>query len=141
MKILFSLLSLCLFINFSFENKGNITVSVQSMKNGQGDLIISIYKPSHNFPNEPFQFYTVAKKGRKNLSYELKDLPYGTYSIVLLDDENKNMGMDYNFLGIPKEGYGFSNNVKPKLSTPKFSQCAFQLNSSTKAVSISMKYW
>ena len=38
------------------------------------------------------------------------DLPEGVYAIALFVDANKNLKIDKNFLGIPKEQFGFSNN-------------------------------
>ena len=35
--------------------------------------------------------------------------------------------MNRKFIGIPKEPYGFSNNVRPKLSKPTFEACKFHL--------------
>ena len=39
------------------------------------------------------------------------DIPPGTYAIKLHIDENENGELDTNFLGIPKEQYGISNNI------------------------------
>ena len=55
------------------------------------------------------------------------NLPEGIYAIALFIDANKNMKIDKNFLGIPKEQYGFSNNAMGKLSGPSFEQAKFQV--------------
>ena len=39
------------------------------------------------------------------------DIPPGTYAVKLHIDENENGKLDTNFIGIPKEQYGISNNV------------------------------
>ena len=59
----------------------------------------------------------------------ISDLPKGEYAISLYHDENSDNECNRNFLGIPKEGYGFSNNVKPKFSAPTFEDCKFSLSS------------
>ena len=59
------------------------------------------------------------------------NLPEGTYAIALFIDANENLKIDKNFLGIPKEQYGFSNNVMGKLSGPSFEQAKFQVKGST----------
>ena len=59
------------------------------------------------------------------------DLPEGTYAIALFIDANKNLKIDKNFLGIPKEQYGFSNNAMGKLSGPSFQQAKFQVKGKT----------
>jgi uncharacterized protein (DUF2141 family) len=52
------------------------------------------------------------------------DLPAGTYAVAILHDENDDQKMNNNFFGIPKEGYGFSNNVMGALGPPSFSRAA-----------------
>ncbi|MBK7290922.1 MAG: DUF2141 domain-containing protein [Chitinophagaceae bacterium] len=41
-------------------------------------------------------------------------------SIAILHDENDDGKMNSNFLGLPKEGYGFSNNVMGNFGPPLF---------------------
>ncbi len=58
------------------------------------------------------------------------NLPEGAYAIALFVDANENLKIDKNFLGIPKEQYGFSNNAMGKLSGPSFEQAKFQVKGS-----------
>ena len=59
------------------------------------------------------------------------DLPEGVYAIALFVDANKNLKIDKNFLGIPKEQFGFSNNAMGKLSAPSFEQAKFEVQGDT----------
>ena len=59
------------------------------------------------------------------------DLPSGFYAIALFVDANKNLKIDKNFLGIPKEQFGFSNNAMGRLSAPSFEQAMFEVNGNT----------
>ena len=61
------------------------------------------------------------------MAVTFEDLPYGTYAITILHDENGNLKVDANFLGIPKEGYGFSNNARNLFRAPKFEEAKFEL--------------
>jgi uncharacterized protein (DUF2141 family) len=49
------------------------------------------------------------------------DIPAGTYTLVIVHDENMSSKLDTNWLGIPTEGYGFSNDAKVMLGPPSFS--------------------
>jgi uncharacterized protein (DUF2141 family) len=42
---------------------------------------------------------------------DFEGIPPGTYSLAVVQDENMNGKLDTNWLGIPKEGYGFANDV------------------------------
>ena len=68
-----------------------------------------------------------------------ENIPNGTYAIAVVHDENDNKKMDTNFFGIPKEGYGVSNNKYPKMSEPSFDDAKFSLKED-KEISIKMKY-
>ena len=59
------------------------------------------------------------------------NLPEGTYAIALFIDANENLKIDKNFLGIPKEQYGFSNNAMGSLSGPSFQQAKFEVKGNT----------
>jgi uncharacterized protein (DUF2141 family) len=71
---------------------------------------------------------------------DFSGLPAGKYAIVCFHDENNNGKFDENMLGMPKEGYCFSNNVKPRFSAPNFDQCAFDYKGGDQSISISMLY-
>ena len=56
----------------------------------------------------------------------------GKYAIQFFHDENENQKMDFNLIGIPKEKFGSSNNVKPVLGPPKFEKMLINLNENKK---------
>ncbi len=58
---------------------------------------------------------------------ETFDIPAGTYAVGYYVDANENEKLDTNFLGIPKEEYGFSNNVRGKFGPPSFESASFIL--------------
>ena len=60
--------------------------------------------------------------------YTFKNIPKGVYAISLFHDENDNGTMDTNFVGIPKEAYGCSNNAKGFMGPPKWQDAKFEIN-------------
>jgi len=56
----------------------------------------------------------------------------GTYGLTLLDDENMSSLMEYNFIGIPKEGFGFSDYYHTGIKKPKFDQFKFTIKENEK---------
>jgi len=71
---------------------------------------------------------------------DFEDIPPGTYAITVIHDENTDGKLDTNWLGIPKEGYGFSNDVKALLGAPPFSAASFQYDGGTLELTISLHY-
>ena len=116
-----------------FADELNINLSGQ---NNPGILNLAIYNDAEAYNR------SVKGEGRSEGGFfsgidsfiELKEnhkfvinVPEGIYAIALFIDANKNMKIDKNFLGIPKEQYGFSNNAMGKFSGPSFEQAKFQV--------------
>jgi uncharacterized protein (DUF2141 family) len=80
-----------------------------------------------------------ASKG--DLEIVIHDLHAGKYAIASYHDENGNGKLDTNALGIPEEGYGFSNDARGTFGPPKFSEAAFDFDGKTdRAIVFSLQY-
>ena len=120
-----------------------ISVTIKDIKTPNGQILMGIYKDDVSFDKEiPYKKVQAFKTKISNgtLVVEVKLEP-GKYGISLLDDENFNGKMDYNFIGIPKEGFGFSNYYHSGLTKPKLKSFLFEVieNKNTK-VEVKMKY-
>ena len=69
------------------------------------------------------------------------ELPPGDYAATVLHDENKNNSMDTNLIGIPTEGYGVTNNPKPRFRAAKFKEAIFNLPAGGAEMTISVQYF
>lgn len=120
-----------------------ITVIIKDIKTPKGQILMGIYKDDVSFDKEiPFKkvqaFKTKISNGR--LEVEVKLEP-GKYGISLMDDENFNGKMDYNFIGIPKEGFGFSNYYHTGLSKPKLNSFEFEVSDNfVPKIEVPMRY-
>lgn len=137
MKTFFLLLSLFAF-QLSYTQTANLTVTVTNIESISGTINIGLYNNADDFPKEEKDYKLVILEVEAlEITYIFNDLPQGEYAIALYHDENKDDECNRNFLGIPKEGYGFSNNVKPVLSAPSFEDTKFKLEES-KSIIISL---
>lgn len=128
----------------SFAQQGNLHVQVDGIRNAKGNILLSIYNQKDKFMGDPKTkaiYNAVGKIEHGKTSFIFKNIPLGQYAISLLHDENKNEKMDKNLLGIPKEGYGFSNNITLKFGPPSFEETKFNFNKSEQNIHISMKYF
>jgi uncharacterized protein (DUF2141 family) len=120
-----------------------ISVTIKDIKTPKGQILMGIYKDDVSFDKEiPYKkvqsFKTKISNG--TLQIEVKLEP-GKYGISLMDDENFNGKMDYSFLGIPKEGFGFSNYYHTGLTKPKLTSFAFEvLENKNPKVEVKMRY-
>ena len=87
-----------------------IILTVKDIRRTQGHLLISIFKGKEDYnKNIPYKSKKVKVTSEEH-QVVFKGIEAGEYGIKLIHDEDDNNKLDTNKLGIPKEGYGFSNN-------------------------------
>lgn len=71
-------------------------------------------------------------------TFVFKDLVPGTYAVMISHDENGNGKLDSNFLGMPTEGYGFSNNPQV-MRKPTWEEARFELAADPKSIDVALR--
>ena len=142
----FCLIPICTTLSRNFKITPvpvSISVTIKDIKTPKGQILMGIYKDDASFDKEiPYKKVQAFKTKISNgtLQVEVKLEP-GKYGISLMDDENFNGKMDFNFIGIPKEGFGFSNYYHSGLSKPKLKLFEFEvLANKIPKVEVAMKY-
>lgn len=102
--------------------KVTLTVEVTNIRQVSGQMRIGIFKSVNTFPQGiPSSKLAVAVNDHTvRATFQLEP---GDYAVALYHDVNNNGNIDKRLFGLPKEPYGFSNNIRPRLSTPKFEEC------------------
>ncbi|MCC8408120.1 DUF2141 domain-containing protein [Mucilaginibacter sp. UR6-1] len=97
-------------------------IGISNLRSEKGKVILNVFKDQATYEKqEPFKKMVFEKRALKAGAISVSiSLPPGTYGITLVDDENDNGKIDKNFIGIPKEGFGFSNFFMEKMKRPKF---------------------
>jgi len=124
------------------QGQNNLEVKIDKIKNDNGDILIGLYSNEQSFPRHVADG-KIIKASMDGVTVEFTDLKPGLYAISVLHDENSNKDMDQNGIGIPKEGYGFSNNAKASFGPPSFQKAKIELQLGQKdtIISIDMKYF
>lgn len=120
-----------------------IELTVTNIKNIKGQLLISLHNQS-GFPDQEKKaiLNKVVKVTQSTMTVKLEVPKTGVYAISMMHDENENNKMDKNYLGIPKEGYGFSNNPSARFGAPTFGESKFEVKTNEiKKISIKLIYW
>ncbi len=128
---------------FSFSQEVAFTIAIDNLESEAGSVIVSVFKDQQTFADETpahvfhldKQKYMTPQGFRATLT-----LPAGVYGIALVDDADSDREMDFSWMGLPQEGYGFSNYYHTGISRPSFEDFAFTLNSNTGTLSMKMKY-
>lgn len=115
----------------------SITVKVENVDNNEGKMFIALYKSEVDFLDSTYKG-AKTKIENKTSEFTFKDIPEGVYAVSIFHDENDNGKMDTNFVGIPKEAYGCSNNASGFMGPPKWKDAKFELNEN-KSIVITLK--
>ena len=131
--IVFSELTLLLLFAAN-SNAADLTVKILGLRNGKGDVHIALYDNPKDFPSSGYMLREVKKRiTNRRTEYRFTNLTPGYYALAAYHDENGNDSFDTNFLGLPTEGYAFSNDAQAFLGPPSFldARIALKLGGST----------
>jgi uncharacterized protein (DUF2141 family) len=109
------------------EETFDLTVNISGLNSDKGTLMVAVYNKKEDFLKKQFKGNLAKIKNKKSVVV-FKNLPKGEYAVSFVHDENDNKKMDTNFLGIPKEDYGCSNNATGFMGPPKYDDAKFQLS-------------
>lgn len=122
--------------------EGSIKVTVTDVSNKNGEVMVALFSSSKGFPYETS--HAIQKqKGRAvngSVAVTFTSIPEGAYAIALFHDTNGDGKLNTNFMGIPKEGYGVSNNSYNTFSAPDYTSSSFQHSKVFTELSIRVKY-
>ena len=108
---------------------GDLTIEVSGITPDRGKVYIAVYDRPDTFPISGRQRVAqVLEANDHHLTVHFKDLPPGKYAAAAFQDFNGNGKLDKNFLGIPKEPYGFSQEEHASMGPPPFSSAAVTLD-------------
>lgn len=140
MKILFLFLFL---IGMAFTNQSNskITLTVNNVKNEKGVVRVLLFDKAAGFPDvveNAVKSASVKITGNKAI-VTFESLPAGTYALSVFHDSENTGKLRTNAFGIPRDGYGFSNNASGTFGPPSFEKAAFKVKAGDNQVSIELK--
>jgi uncharacterized protein (DUF2141 family) len=120
-----------------------IHVTILNIRNSIGTVDCALFDSPKGFPVDVLHSamrLVAMKVPDTEARCDFESIDPGTYALVVLHDENMNGKLDTNWLGIPKEGYGFSNDAKATLGAPSFSDAGFFYDGQTLEMTIRLRY-
>lgn len=119
------------------NNLVDLTVHIENLGNNDGKLIVGLYNEEKNFLNKTYKGAVVDIDDNKS-TVVFNNVPKGVYAVSFIHDENDNGKMDKNFMGVPKENYGCSNNARGFLGPPRWNDAKFELNDDDTTITITL---
>jgi uncharacterized protein (DUF2141 family) len=118
----------------------SLTVKVEKVSRRGGDIRLALYNEA-SWPNddaEPVADLVVPANAPETIA-TFQGVKPGVYGLKLFQDENRNGRFDFNWLGLPTEKYGFSNDAHPIFSEPAFSRTRFRLSAGTNTITVHLQ--
>ena len=115
-----------------------LQVTVTHIKGHKGNIIVGIFDSDESFLKKPLDGRMMKASG-DSVTVVFENLKPGKYAVSVLHDANKNEDLDKNKLGIPNEGFGFSNNVIGAMGPPSFERAQIDLGPEQKDLDIDIK--
>jgi len=106
----------------------NLRVVATNVKTDQGKLYVWVYDKKDDWLSDRYRTQkSVAVAGNRQDDKVTVDLllPAGEYALSIFQDVNDDGKLERNFIGLPKEPAGLSNNLRPKFGPPKYKDAAF----------------
>lgn len=111
---------------FFVNAQNTIEVEINNFDSNKGVALIGLYNTESSFLVEEYQGLEADVRDKKVI-LSFTDIPDGTYAISVFHDEDENGELTTNFIGIPKEAYGSSNNAPSNFGPPKWKDAKFEV--------------
>ena len=137
MKKFIVLITLSVATHFSWSQ--TMEVVIKNVNEAEGNIMVGLFSNEADFLKKRFASQkTKASKGEVHVVFE--NIPAGKYALSVYHDANLNGELDKNMVGIPKEGFGFSNDAMGMFGPPNFEKARFDWKGG-QAVSLTLKYY
>lgn len=124
------------------QSEGAIRAHIEGLHSDRGQVVCALFANPNDFPKRVNRAFarTAAHIISGRATCKFPRVPAGVYAVSVFHDENLNGRLDTNWLGIPREGVGASNNPKRRMGPPKFAAAEFQYSGASTDVEIIMHY-
>ena len=120
--------------------QSTLTIRVTNVRNAKGDILAAVC-PQAQFLKDNCSFNGSAPAHLGVAVIVVHGIPAGKYAVQTFHDENGNRKVDRNFLGLPKEGVGFSNDAPIRMGPPKWADAMFAFNGAEQTIQIRTRYF
>jgi len=120
------------------SDSGDLEIEIVGLRSSVGQVRIAVFDSEEEWLGTATHAKVVDLEGTE-CRWIVEGIPLGDYGIAVFHDVNENGKNDRNLLGIPKEPYGFSNNVRASFGPPKWSKAKFSVVTPSTTIRIKVK--
>ena len=140
MKLVFAFVVIACAAPLAAEEATSITVPISNLKTNAGQVRCALFRTAAGFPREPNRAFAqvVGTMSGRTAICRFAQVPEGRVAITAFHDENNNGKIDLRFGLIPKEGIGWSRNLRVSMRAPRFEEVAFDYAGGATIISITL---
>jgi len=107
----------------------DLEVELRGLHSAEGHALVALHREAAgaDFPSDASVVANVAAPAAINTVVVFRELPAGEYAVAAFHDANGDGELNANFVGMPTECYGFSNDARGFMGPPSFDDAAFSL--------------
>jgi len=119
----------------------DLDVSVEGLRSAEGNVRVALHRRADaaEFPDGDGVAGMFRRANPDGVRIVFVDLPPGDYAVAVFHDADGDGELGTNILGIPNEGYGFSNGARGLIGPPSFEAAAITMGADDGLLSIVVK--
>jgi uncharacterized protein (DUF2141 family) len=120
---------------------GRIQIVMVGLHSNSGRVVCTLFDSPDGFPRDDSAPRTIsvpiaARSGTCSFPVSKR----GKYAAVVFHDENADGKFNTNWIGLPKEGYGFSNDASISWRPPNFDEAGFEFDGGVERLTVHIRY-
>ncbi len=125
----------------AFASAADLIVRIEGVRSADGDIRVAVHRRADgvDFPDSAGIVKAAMRPAGKAGDLVFAGLAPGDYAVAAFHDEDRDGDLDTNLLGIPTEGYGFSNEARGTFGPPDFDAAAFTVKAGEDRPAVTVK--
>ena len=122
--------------------RGDLTIEINGLDNQDGNVCLTVFDGSQGFPSDAQRAVKAECMAISELPFQITfdDLAYGSYAVAAYHDRNADAQLNQGLLGIPTEGFAFSNDAPVRTGPASFQDAVFLLSQQNASIQMQMRY-
>jgi len=123
-------------------DEAQLELEITGVRNATGTIKVAVFDSAEDYElmRDPVASTSLTAVAG-TVTTRIDGLPAGSYAVTIFHDENGNDALDTGRLGIPVEGYGFSNGASGRFGKPSFKKIAIEMDTGPHNESIKLVYY
>lgn len=122
----------------------SLTIDTEGLRDSRGRVAVAVFASEQGFPKDDGMafkrvFVPIPEPGNA-ARVVVPDLPAGRYAVAVFHDSDNSGRLETSFFGVPRKGYGFSNNIVPSMRSATFDEAAFDLAEPGSTITVKLVY-